>query len=168
MNYFIYFIIIFSVLSIFLNLFIIIFDNKIIELENKIIKLFEKRTNLLPSLYDITKIYITKHDEVFNEILNLRKVEFSNYMEKFDIRLKNEIQIHHELNFIFKVISKNPKILNEWKYLLIKDLFLENSEEIWNQIKLYKIIINKLNFWINFKKYTIIWLFIDIKNRNDI
>lgn len=152
---------------IFFNVFLILFDKKLKQLENQIILLFEKRTNLVPSLYEITKEYITKHNEVFSQILNLRKIEFSNYEDNFIERINNEIQIHHELNFIFKVISKHPKIEKNWKYLLIKDLFLENSLEIWKKVELYKNIIKKFNFLLLFKNLTIIWLFIDIKKRNE-
>lgn len=165
------FLILFLILIGFLilfNIFLILFDKKIKQLENQIILLFEKRTNLVPPLYEITKNYITKHSEVFSQILNLRKIEFSNYEDSFIERINNEKQIHHELNFIFKVISKHPKIEKEWKYLLIKDLFLENSSEIWKKVELYKNIIKKLNFFLLFKNITIIWLFINIKKRNEI
>ena len=114
MNYYIIFFAIIILIGVILfNYFLVVFDNKIKLLENQIILLFEKRTNLVPSLYEITKEFLSKHDEVFEQILNLRKVEFSNYEETFTQRIQNEIQIHHELNFIFKVINKHPKIQKE-------------------------------------------------------
>lgn len=161
-------ILIFILVSILFNIFLVLFDNKLKKLEKQIIFLFEKRTNLVPTLYEITKEYLTKHNEVFDGIINLRKIEFSNYEEWFIEKINNEIQIHHELNFIFKVINKNPKIQNNWKYLLIKDLFLENSSQIWKKIELYKNIIKKINFLIILKNWTIIWIFINIKKRTEI
>jgi hypothetical protein len=35
--------------------------------------IFQKRLNLVPSLYDTSKPYISKHTEVFEEILKLKK-----------------------------------------------------------------------------------------------
>jgi hypothetical protein len=61
----------------------------------------------------LTKDFLSKHSEVFFQILYLRKIEFSNYEETFLERIHNEIQIHHELNFIFRVISKHPQIQKE-------------------------------------------------------
>lgn len=167
-NYFLVLFLIFVWILVLFNIFLILFDKKLKKLENQIILLFERRTNLVPSLYEITKDYLSKHNEVFYQILNLRKIEFSNYEDSFIERINNEVQIHHELNFIFKVIAKHPKIQKEWKYLLIKDLFLENSLEIWNKVELYKNIIKKLNFLLNFKNITIIWIFLNIKKRNEI
>ncbi|MDD5769837.1 MAG: LemA family protein [Candidatus Gracilibacteria bacterium] len=161
-------ILIFILVSILFNIFLVLFDNKLKKLEKQIIFLFEKRTNLVPTLYEITKEYLTKHNEVFDGIINLRKIEFSNYEEGFIEKINNEIQIHHELNFIFKVINKNPKIQNNGKYLLIKDLFLENSSQIGKKIELYKNIIKKINFLIILKNWTIIGIFINIKKRTEI
>jgi hypothetical protein len=71
------------VICIIFNIFLISFDKKLKRLEKQFILLFEKRTHLVPSLYEITQKYLTKHDEVFSEIIHLRKVEFSNYNESF-------------------------------------------------------------------------------------
>lgn len=161
-------IIILSILIIIFNAFLVLFDKKLKILEKQIILLFEKRTNLVPSLYDITKQYLNKHDEVFLEILKLRKIEFNNYNEDFTTRINNETLIHHELNFIFKVSNKHVKIQKDEKFLLIRDLFLENSFEIWKKVELYKKIIKKLNNLLKIKNITIIWMFINIEKRNEI
>ncbi len=150
------------------NLFLIFFDDKLKLLEKQIISLFEKRTNLIPSLYEISKKYLTKHDEVFSQVMKLRKAEFWNYDESFLFKINNEILIHHELNFIFKVINKHPKIQKDEKFLLIRDLFLEVSDEIWKKIDIYKKMMVKLNKLLRFKNLTIIWLFINIKKRTQI
>lgn len=166
--YLILFVGVIFLLIVLFNFFLLTFDKKLKVLENQIILLFEKRTNLVPSLYEITKEYLSKHDEVFQEILKLRNIEFANYEEDFTHRIQNEIKIHHELNFIFKVIQKHPKIQRNGKYLLVKDLFLENSAEIGKRVEFYKIIISKLNFYLIFKNFTLLGIFINIKKRNDI
>ncbi len=169
MNIFIISIIIWIIILIVIfNIFLILFDKKLKILEKQIILLFEKRTNLVPSLYEITKIYLNKHDEVFKEIIKLRKIEFNNYNETFIEKIHNETLIHHELNFIFKVANKHQKIQKDEKFLLIRDLFLENSFNIWKKVELYKNIIKKLNKMILLKNLTIIWLFINIEKRNQI
>lgn len=161
------FIILFCI-SICFNIFLLFFKNKIEILEKKIILLFEKRTHLVPSLYEITKPYLNKHDEIFQEIIKLRKIEFSNYDDAFIKRIYNEKLIHHELNFIFKVSQQNYKLQKNEKFLLIRDLFLENSENIWSQIKIYKYVINTINKLIKFKNLTLIWIFIHISPKNEI
>lgn len=165
--YLIIFLVIIFLFIVLFNFFLVTFDKKLKLLEDQIIWLFEKRTNLVPALYEITKEYLSKHDEVFQEILKLRNIEFSNYEEDFLPRIENEVKIHHELNFIFKVIHQHPKIQQNGKYLLLKDLFLENSMLIWKKVELYKIIIKKLNFFLLFKNATLIGMFIKIKKRSE-
>jgi len=123
-------IVLFVILIISFNIFIILLDKKIKELEKIIIDLFDKRSDLIPSLYEITKKYLTKHDEVFSEILKLRKLKFLNSKNDFTQIIQNELNIHHELNFIFKLSNKHPKIQKNEKFLLIRDLFLENASNI--------------------------------------
>ncbi len=156
------------VICIIFNLFLISFDKKLKRLEKQIILLFEKRTHLVPSLYEITKKYLTKHEEVFSEIIHLRKIEFSNYNESFLQRIQNETLIHHELNFIFKVANQHPKIQKDEKFLLIRDLFLDNSYEIGKKVEVYKKVIQLLNRFVTIKNFTIIWIFIWVEKRIEI
>ena len=83
----------------------------------------------VPSLYDISKNYIGKHSEVFEEILSLKKQDTFGDLDFYE-SIKLQGYIHHELNFIFTVINKNTPIQKNGKYLLLKDLFIENSSEI--------------------------------------
>lgn len=148
------------------NIIIIKIKNNISLLETKIVNLFNKRTYLVPSLYDITKEYLTKHNEVFYEIMKLRKQNFANYeSDEFLEIIKTEIQIHNELNFIFKITNKSPKIQKNEKFLLIRDLFLDYSYLIWEEITNYKKLISIFNLLLNFKNFTIIWLFIKIDKK---
>lgn len=139
--------------------FLAFFHRKLLILEHKIIQSFEKRTNLVPALYEATLPYLNKHEEVFYQILNLRKNEFFQNEETFVQKMQNEMLIHHELNFIFKVSNKHPKIQKNEKFLLIRDLFLENSEDIGEKINVYKIGVEKFNFFMKYKNFFIIcWL----------
>lgn len=148
------------------NVILIKIKNNISLLETKIVNLFNKRTYLVPSLYDITKEYLTKHNEVFYEIMKLRKQNFANYeSDEFLEIIKTEIQIHNELNFIFKITNKSPKIQKNEKFLLIRDLFLDYSYLIWEEITNYKKLISIFNLLLNFKNFTIIWLFIKIDKK---
>lgn len=148
------------------NIIIIKIKNNISLLETKIVNLFNKRTYLVPSLYDITKEYLTKHNEVFYEIMKLRKQNFANYeSDEFLEIIKTEIQIHNELNFIFKITNKSPKIQKNEKFLLVRDLFLDYSYLIWEEITNYKKLISIFNLLLNFKNFTIIWLFIKIDKK---
>ena len=46
-------------------------------MEKRIKSKFISRTNLVPSIFEISKNHISKHEEIFKEILRLRKVEFN-------------------------------------------------------------------------------------------
>jgi hypothetical protein len=76
--------------------------------------------------------------------------------------------IHNELNFIFRVCNKHPKINKDPKFLLVKDNIIEKSEELWKKLNLYKKITNKFNTYIIIKNLTIIWLFIPISKINNL
>lgn len=114
------------------------------------------RTDLVPSLFEITKNYINKHDEIFENILKLRKLQFFSGVESFIEKIQNEALIHTELNFIFKVSNKHPKIQRNEKFLLVRDLFLDQSNIILKKIEIYKNNSNKINKFIKYKDFTII------------
>lgn len=156
------------ILIILFNIFLILFNAKINLLEKNILLLFQERINLVPSIYEITKKYYEKHQEVFFELLRLRKIKINNWSKNFIENINNELKIHHELNFIFKIANRHPKIQKDEKFLLIRDLFLENAEKIWDKISLYKKIIKKFNYLLMFKNLTIIWIFIRISKKQDI
>ena len=105
------------------------FFKKINQLEVILLRLFEKRVNMIPALFDVSKPYLSKHEEVFEEIINLKRQQVYN-QNSFDEEITLQSHIHHELNFIFTVINKHAKIQKNGKYLLLKDLFVENSSEI--------------------------------------
>ncbi len=147
--------------------FLYIFWKKLDTLEQSIIHSFQKRTHLIPSLYDISKDYIWKHTEVFDEILQLRKQEIyweNDFIEEIVLQSK----IHHELNFIFTVVNKHPQVQKNGKYLLLKDLFIENSAEIWEKMILYKKMVGKYNFFLRFKNITIIGIVLNFKRKKEI
>jgi len=142
---------------------------KIWKLENKIIKIFKKRTSIIPSLFELTKDTLNKHNDIFKDILLYKKVEFSqiNYNEKLINVIKNEQLIHNELNFIFKTCNKHHELLKEAKFLYVKDLLINQSQELWNFVKLYRKVSKSYNKYLFIKNVTIIWLLIPL-NKKDI
>lgn len=154
-------IIIFLIFLIFLSLLKI----KIQKLEKKILVQFKEKNNQIPSIYEITKPYLNKHEEVFKEILTLKKKEF--YENSFYTSLLEKTKtyklIHNELDFIFRVCNKHPKIHKNAKFLFVKDIILEKSTQLWDNLILYKNIIKKFNKMIVIKNMTIIWLLIPIE-----
>ena len=149
----------------FYSIFLMILKSKIILLEKDIIKYFYLRNNLIPSIYEVTKNKFVKHNDIFNEILKLKKIDFLE--KKIWTNIYNIIHtqklIHNELDFIFKITNKHLKLNKNNKFLYIKDTLIEKSNEIWTKMKLYKIITKKLNFLIFIKNITIIWFLIPIK-----
>lgn len=162
--------VIFLIVSSAFIAFLYMLENKINLLENKIKETFKKRSNLIPWLFEVSKTYIEKETEVFAEVNYLRKIEFYNLQNNTDFRefLNNEKKLHYEIEFLFKVFDKKPKLQKYWKCLYLKDLVIEQSSKIWKNIALYKNIIEKYNFLVNFKNLTIIWLIFPISKKTNI
>ena len=161
---------------IFLVIWIIIFIyivrlwqiNKNLKLqEQQIVNLFNTRTNMIPAIFDMTKIFFTKHDEIFEKILKYRKQELYKYYLQDDNTDKDsefhkliyiEELIHNELNFIFRIANKHPKLTKKWNFIYVRELIIKKSVIIWNIIKNYKIktkLYNKLVLIKYYKKHSI-------------
>lgn len=169
MEYIKYFlVVIFILVSGWYLLFLFNISKKLSKLEYEIVLKFSKRNNLIPSLHDVTKNYINKHKEVFNEILKLRLYSLDNSNNNFYEIIDNEVKIHKELNFIFKLINHNNKIQRNEKYLLLQDLFIDFSQEIWEKMDLYKKSVTAFNNISKFKNLTIIWFFINIPHKKEL
>lgn len=151
-------------------LFIYFLKIKIEKFEAKIIQQFKEKTNQIPSIYEVTKKYLNKHDEIFKESIRLKKKDFSenNFYTKLDEKLNTNKLIHKEIDFIFRVCNKHPKLNRDWKFLYTKDIIINKSVEIGNNIKIYKKIVKKFNKIIILKNLTIIWLLIPIKLKENI
>lgn len=160
----------FILFIIWISVYIFLLKLKIEKLENKIKKLFNNRTNLIPSIYDVTKNDFMRHHDIFSNILKYRKIEFSQneYTKNFSSIIDIETKIHHELNFIFKIMNRHPKLLKKWKIIYLRELILEKSYELWKLLNLYKKIIIKYNKLIDIKNITILWLFIPIEKKENI
>jgi hypothetical protein len=63
------------------------------------------------------------------------------------------------------VINKNVPIQKNGKYLLLKDLFIENSAEIGRKMILHKKISQKFNFFLSLKNFTLIGIFVRIEEK---
>lgn len=154
------------ILAILLSFYVylVLLKRKLWNLENTIIHQFRKKTDFIPSLYEVSRDYITKHDEIFHEILRLRKINFSetNDDKKLHEIIKTQWLIHNELNFIFKVSNKHQKMLREWKFIYLRDIIINRSGTLSENIKLYKKIVAEYNHLIKIKNLSIIWLFLPI------
>lgn len=147
---------------IWLNIFVFLLSIKIKYLENHIIDIFKKRNNQIVSIYQISKNYLTKHDEIFKHFLDLKRKD--SLENNINIDFKNKLiiykEIHNEINFIFKICEQNKKININSKYLYIKDSVLDKSNEIWKNIKIYNKIKKEYDSLKKISKLTILWLFI--------
>jgi len=70
--------------------------------------------------------------------------------------MKLEERIHHEINFIFQVCNKNPKLLKQKEFLYLRDVMMQKSLNISKEVKKYKKIIEIYNNFIKIKNYSII------------
>lgn len=161
--------ILWSIFILFL-IFLFLLQNKINILNKYIYDLFSEKNNLIPSIYDVTKKQLTKHDEIFHHILDLRTQDFWENNVAHDIvhKMKTYEQIHSELNFIFKVANKHPKLLKNERFLFVRDLIIEKSYSISQKLELYKTISKKFNKLVTIKNYSIIGLFIPISKIENI
>ena len=146
-------------------LFLYLLKIKIEKFEKKIINKFKEKNNQVASIFEVTKNYLIKHDDIFNEILNLKKIDFNenNFYTKIIEKSNTYKKIHNELNFIFRVCNKNPKINKDYKFLYMRELIVDISYELWENLVIYKKIVKIFNNLIKIKKLTIIWIFIPIR-----
>ena len=101
---------------------------------------------------------MNRHEEIFTESMELRKKEFSliTVSKNLEGFLEVEGHIHHEINFIFQVCNKNPKLLKEKRFLYMRDIMIEKSAYISKEMKKYRKIIEIYNKIIQYKNYTVI------------
>lgn len=151
-------------------IFIYLLKNKIEKLEQNIMIIFNVKNNQIPSIYEVTKDYLMKHEDIFHELIVLKKQDFTenNFYTKLLEKTNTYKRIHNELNFVFKVCNKHPKINKNHKYLYIREVIIEVSAELWNKLELYKVIIKKFNKLIFIKNITIIWLIFPIQKKDSI
>lgn len=139
-------------------IFFIVLEQKIQIFEEKLISVFVSRNDVFPSLYELCKWNIIRHEEIFREVVELRKKEFimvwvSTSLEAF---LELESKLHHEMNFIFQICNKNPEILGNKNFLYVRDIVIDKSHEISILMKKYRKIIEIYNNFISIKNYTLI------------
>ncbi len=137
-------------------------DYKIQMFESNMISLFQKRTDMIPWMYEISKKFITRHNEIFREALELRKQEFSLLTISKDLQAFIQVQekIHHEINFIFQVCNKNPKVNRDANFLYLRDCIIDQSSRIEKEFNKYKKIIEIYNSFIRYKNLSLIGLII--------
>ena len=165
-----YLIITLSILFIILIIYYIIIlqlKKSIEQIEDNLQKLLKTRADLIPSLYEISKNYLIKHNNIFEEIIKLRKVQFSlnDYNVSFLEFIKNEMAINHEIRFIYWICAKNKELNSIWKFMYIKNLIIARNKSIWTKIDTYKKSINLLNNLIRYKNYTILWLILPVHKK---
>ena len=162
-------------LAFIIRLFFI--KNNLNKLENSIREAFNARTNNIPAIFEVTKNSFSKHDEVFEEILKHRKKElYKYYIQETSDNTDNDFVklihieelIHHELNFIFKVANKHPKLAKKWNFIYLRELLISKSFNISKLLDQYKKKVKLYNKLIEIKKITIIWILIPISKKSTI
>lgn len=163
----IYILISLTILIFIYYLFLKYFENKINILEEEIKRLFLERSDLIPSVFDVSNDFLNKHEDIFHEILNLRKIEFSQSSNNLELNtiLETKKLIHHEINFIFKICNKHPKLIKEAKFIYLRNLIIQKSQEIWKNLEKYKIAISLFNKLIFYKNITILGLIFPISKK---
>lgn len=163
------YIIIIAVICLFAlgSVFIYVLEKKIMLLEAVIEQSFKVRASLIPALFEITQDVFRKHDVIFRHILNLRMQEllYQSSHNSIDDFIHVEEKIHKELNFIFKVANKHPKLLKNPKFIYTRDLFVECSYSIGKYIDMHTRIVAIYNTYITIKNYSIIGLLLPLKRK---
>jgi hypothetical protein len=128
--------------------------------EHRLMILFSKRSDIFPWLYEVSSEDVSRHKEIFAEVLSLRKQEFWLMTSSREIEGYIQLQshIHHEINFIFQVCNKNPKLLKNKSFLYLRDVMISASSDISKEMKKYRRIIEIYNAIIFYKNCTLIWL----------
>ena len=160
----IYWIIIFVVLSLIIvySIFVINYRLRLNNTEDILKNNFKKRNYKMVSLFYASKNFLNKHNEVFEEYINLTQKDFSetslNFV--FENKLDTYKKIHYEINFIFKICEANAKLKDTWKYNYIKEEILKESAVIWKKYEIYKKSLAKYEFHHKISKFFLVWLFL--------
>lgn len=151
-------------------IFIFLLKVKIEKLEMKIEEVFQHKNNLIPALYEVTKNDLVKHDQIFHELLKLKKVDFweQSFYHQVHKTIYTQQKIHKEMDFIFRVCHRHKKLIKNYKFYYTKELLFQRINELWEYIKIYKSIIKKYNKLIILKNLTIIGLIIPLQKKEEI
>lgn len=161
---------VFATISIIYCLFLFIFEIQLQKLWQKIYYLFQKRIQLIPSLYEVSKNDIIKSEEIFSHIFELNIENFwnSDTHKIFVKNLNTQQKIHKEFDFIFRVCMKHPKLIKNYKFYYIKEEIFKTTIEISDYLEIYKKMVKKFNIFRSFKFLTLIWIFIPIQKKEEI
>lgn len=161
---------VFCLLCIGYFIFLYLFHIKLWKLWRNIDILFHKKSQVIPALYEVSKNDIIKPDEIFKGIFTLRLEIFSknNFLDHFYDTILLQQKIHKELDFIFRVASKHPKLIKNHKFYYLKEVIFWLSTELWENISLYKKMSKKYNQLRILKYFTIIWIFMPIQKKEEI
>ncbi len=152
------YVIVIAIIICFFFLFLYLFDRKMSLLEKKIQYLFQEKNDLIPSFYELTKKTVVKHEDIFYEILLLKKIIFSesNFEKSFSRSYYTQQKVHKEMSFILNVCKKHTRLMEDDNFFYIKETLLHRLDEISIYVELYKKMIVKYNFCIRIKNYTLI------------
>ena len=76
--------------------------------------------------------------------------------------------IQHEINFIFKVCNQHPQLIREGKFIYLRSVLMNKSNDITKKITSYKKSCYNLNKLISLKNKTLIGLLLPIDEKIDI
>jgi len=147
-----------------------LYQRSLNKLEYRILNSFSKRTNIIPGLFEITRDIIVKHDQVFAQSLSLRKEEFAkmSVSEPLSRFMELEVKLHKELNFIYKVCSKHPKMMKNGKFVYLRGLLIDRSSDIWQHLERYKKFVKTFNVLVLIKNCTLIWFLVPIRKKAEL
>lgn len=153
----------------FFIIFILILKKKIENLEKKIKGLFQQKNDLIPALHELTIDNLIKHEQIFLELLKLKKVNFWELSSDYSINqtIYTQQKIHKEMDFIFRICQKHNKLLKSYKFNYLQELIFKRISDIWDSLEIYKSIIQKYNWLLKIKNFTLVWLLIPIQKKEE-
>lgn len=167
---YIYILIVFATFLCIGSIYFYVFQRYIFSIEQEIIESFSYRNDSIPSVYEISRGHLSRYDEIFQEILQLRKQEFhlKEVSQNIEVYYTLEAKIHHEMNFVFQVCNKSPHISRNKKFLYIRDVIMEKSEKISQLIQHHKKYLQVYNTAVKYKNYTLIGYLIPFYKKEEL
>ena len=161
----------FLIILFYFFIYLYILDNELLRLENSILIPFQRRMYMIPSIFEISKKHINKHDEVYKEIVRMKWLKLSINKKKATkihkiIRLERTIK--HEIDFIFKICEKYSELSENKNFIHLKNNIKKENSIIKKKIKDYKKLVLSFNKLITIKNFTIIWLMVPIDRKEDL
>ncbi len=147
--------------------FFLFYEYHISQQEKHILSLFRTQSNIIPSLYELSKWTLNKHQEIFESLIALRKQEFHMQSLSHDLRYLGSLEkkISHEIQFVFTACDNHPQLIKKKQFLYMRDIMIQQPLAIRKALKKRNVLIEHFNNYIRYKNLSLIWYILPFQKK---